>query len=245
MSVFFANTGLPNTWQAFPRSASTPPRRRMRERDKRSRTNARAQALTEQRDATSARAQALTEQHDATGARAQALTEQHDATSTRAQALAHQRSRKRSRAFAPTGCAANDMASARAQCLERFQLPSITANARGQCLERPPLPRNAASIRAQCLESLALFARAVALRRAAGLSFFNSGFYKNVRQLQGFDALLLAGHMHFLVAVSIRTCDSCRDLTCPSGLPVAYQWLTSGLPVAYPVAYSPRLSFYI
>ena len=155
------------------------------------------------------------------------------------QALAHQRSR----ALAPTGCAANDMASARAQCLEHFQLPSITANARGQCLERPPLPRNAASIRAQCLESLALFARAVALRRAAGLSFFNSGFYKNVRQLQGFDALLLAGHMHFLVAVSIRTCDSCRDLTRPSGLPVAYQWLTSGLPVAYPVAYSPRLSF--
>ncbi len=26
---------------------------------------------------------------------------------------------------------------------------------------------------------------------------FSSGFYKNVRQLQGFDALLLAGHMHF------------------------------------------------
>ena len=64
-----------------------------------------------------------------------------------------------------------------------------------------------------------------------------------MRQLQGFDVLLLAGHMHFLVAVSIRTGDGCRDLTCPSGLPVAYQWLTSGLPVAYPVAYSPRLSF--
>ena len=28
-------------------------------------------------------------------------------------------------------------------------------------------------------------------------SCFSSGFYKNVRQAQGFDALFLAGHMHF------------------------------------------------
>ncbi len=89
------------------------------------------------------------------------------------------------------------------------------------------------------------------LRSSRALSFMNARAKAQPRRL--------ASGLHVLVAVSIRTCDSYRDLMrCPwqgtcifssgfhqnvrqlqgfdmsqwltSGLPVAYQWLTSGLP---------------
>ncbi len=162
MSVFFANTGLPKTWQAFPRSASTPPRRRMRERDKRSRTNARAQALTEQ----------------------------HDATSTRAQALAHQRSRKRSRT------------SARAHWLQRAALPTTwQALARSawnafNCQASRRTPADSALNAPRCQETRQASARSASRALPCSLGLSRCGGRR------GF---------HFLIAVSIRTCDSYRD----------------------------------